>query len=430
MSSRRTLIIPGDKSISHRALLFNALTKGTAQIDNLLMGEDVQSTIECLRKLGIKIHMEGTKCVLVGGKGTFRQPIGELHCGNSGTTMRLLLGLLAPHPIRAILAGDESLSKRPMKRVTQYLEPLGVDYEASRDLPPICQTGCASIDYFEAELHIASAQMKSALLLTGLQSKGCIVRGGQNSRDHTERMLRGMGATVVQDANGDVLIEAGELSATDIVVPNDISSAAFFMVAGLLLPDSVIELPNIGVNPTRNGIVRSLQLMGANIQVVNHRDVGGEPTGDLIVQTSLLKGIDVLTEWIPTMIDEIPILALAASQAIGRTVIRGAADLRKKESDRIQAIVCSFRDMGLEVEEYDDGIAIEGPQPIRGGFVRCFGDHRIVMTAAIAGLISSTDVTIDSITSVDTSFPSFWSLLNSLSVEETESFATQSSTDK
>ena len=414
---QQTLNIPGDKSISHRAILFNALTSGIAHIDNLLMGEDVQSTIDCLRKLGVSIHFDNNRCILTGCGGLFKQPDEILNCGNSGTTMRLLLGLLSCHPITVVLSGDESLNKRPMGRITKYLEPLGVVYKGDRNLAPICQTGCESIEFFESDLHIASAQMKSALLLAGLQSKGCTVRGGKNSRDHTERMLRGMGATVQQFDNGDVTIKATQLSATNIVVPNDISSAAFFIVAALLLPNAKITLPNIGINPTRDGVVRSLQQMGASIEVLNKREVSGEPVGDLIVSSSNLTGFEVPLEWVPTMIDEIPILALAASQAIGRTVIRGAADLRKKESDRIQSVISSFHDLGIEVEEFEDGIAIEGPQSIEGGLVHCFHDHRIIMTAAIAGAVSSTEVTIDSIDSVATSFPSFWSLLDSLSVK-------------
>ncbi len=415
---KNTIQIPGDKSISHRALLFNSLTKGTVRIENLLMGEDVQATIACLRQLGIEIHFKDNICILTGRGGSYLQPEEVLNCENSGTTMRLFLGLLAPHALKVVLSGDESLSTRPMDRVTQYLEPLGVRYEGSRNLAPIYQIGCPSIPWFESDLYIASAQMKSSLLLTGLQSCGCTVRGGKNSRDHTERMLRAMGATVVQSSNGDVTIEPTQLMATDIIVPNDISSASFFIVAALLLPNAEIELPNIGINPTRDGILRVLQIMGADIQIQNRREVGGEPVGDLVVCTSNLTGVEVPIDWVPTMIDEIPILALAASQATGRTVIRGAADLRKKESDRIHAIVCSFREMGIEVEEFEDGLAIEGPQPIVDNHVHCFGDHRITMTAAIAALISFEELVIDSITSVDTSFPTFWMLLEALAAPE------------
>ena len=263
--------IPGDKSISHRALLFNSLTKGTVHIENLLMGEDVQSTIACLQQLGIKIHFKDNICILTGRGGAYLQPEEVLNCGNSGTSMRLFLGLLAPHSIKVVLSGDESLSTRPMGRVTKYLEPLGVRYEGSRNLAPICQTGNTSIPWFESDLYIASAQMKSSLLLTGLQSAGCTVRGGKNSRDHTERMLRAMGANVVQSSNGDVTIEPTQLLATDIIVPNDISSASFFIVAALLLPNAEIEFPNIGINPTRDGILRVLQNMGADIQIQNRR---------------------------------------------------------------------------------------------------------------------------------------------------------------
>ena len=273
MNNQNQIIIqiPGDKSISHRALLFNALTKGTAKIDNLLLSEDVLSTVECLRKLGVDICFENETCIITGSKGLFVQPTSPLDCGNSGTTMRLLLGLLAPHPISVNLCGDKSLGRRPMNRVIRYLEPLGVAYKESRDLPPIDQKGCSTIPFFEVDLHIASAQMKSAMLLTGLQSEGCIVRGGKNSRDHTERMLKGMGANLIQFTNGDVQVKKSTIRTTDIVVPNDVSSAAFFIVAGLLLQNTVIRLPNIGLNPTRDGVIRVLKQMGGRIAIENSR---------------------------------------------------------------------------------------------------------------------------------------------------------------
>lgn len=406
-----TIKIPGDKSISHRSLLFNSLAQGTAKIENLLNGDDVLSTIDCLRKLGVHIVMDERGCIVY-GTGTLAAPSEALDCGNSGTTMRLMLGILAPYPFEVHFIGDSSLSRRPMKRITRYLEPLGVGYKESRDLPPIVQFGCSNIDYFTADLHIASAQMKSALLMAGLQSKGCLVRGGGNSRDHTERMLRGMGANLTQFDNGDVEIVPSSLQATDIVVPNDISSAAFFIVAGTLLPNSTLKLPNIGINPTRDGILRALSKMGADIQIHHRRTVSGEPTADLTIRTSRLYGIELPTEWIPTMIDEIPILVLAATQAIGQTIIRGAADLRKKESDRLRAIVSIFQNMGIQMEELEDGLIIEGPQSIQSGSVQGFGDHRIIMTAVIAALVSGKTIIIDDPMAVSTSFPSFWELLD------------------
>jgi len=402
--------IPGDKSISHRSVLFNAIAHGRARIKNLLMGHDVLATIDCLRKLGADIAIDDDGCT-VNGTGLLKPPSSPLDCGNSGTTMRLLLGMLAPHPFEACLFGDESLSKRPMRRITKYLEPLGVLYKESRDLPPIVQCGSSEIGYFNADLHIASAQMKSALLLTGLQSKGCLVRGGGNSRDHTERMLSGMGASLIQYENGDVEISPGTLTATDIVVPNDISSAAFFIVAGILLENATLEIPNVGINPTRDGVLRALKLMGAKISIHNQRTESGEPVADLTVQSSKLRGVELPESWIPTMIDEIPILALAATQAIGTTIIKGAADLRKKESDRLRAIVSILHHLGINVEELEDGLIINGPQPIQSGSVQGFGDHRIIMTAAIAALVSGEAVVIDDPAAVDTSFPSFWDIL-------------------
>ena len=405
-----TINVAGDKSISHRAVLFNAIAHGKARIKNLLMGHDVLATIDCLRKLGVDIAIDDDGCT-VNGTGLLKPPSGPLDCGNSGTTMRLLLGMLASHPFEACLIGDESLSKRPMRRITKYLEPLGVLYRESKDLPPIVQCGSTGLEYFSADLHIASAQMKSALLLTGLQSKGCFVRGGGNSRDHTERMLAGMGAELIQYENGDVEIFPGTLTATNVVVPNDISSAAFFIVGGILLENATLEIPNVGINPTRDGILRALKLMGANISMRNQRTESGEPVADLTVQSSKLRGIELPEDWIPTMIDEIPILALAATQAIGTTIIKGAADLRKKESDRLSAIVSILHKLGIDIEELEDGLIIQGPQLIRSGSVQGFGDHRIIMTAAIAALVSGEAVVIDDPSPVDTSFPSFWDIL-------------------
>jgi 3-phosphoshikimate 1-carboxyvinyltransferase len=409
------LRIPGDKSLSHRALMFNALAVGTARVSNLLMGEDVLSTLKILQQLGVAISFDANKVLTIqGSAGRFIQPSGDLDCGNSGTTMRLMLGLLSASPLEVVLTGDASLRKRPMARVTTYLQDLGVEYPNGYEFAPLTQKGIVTIPYFEAHLHIASAQMKSALLLAGVQGNGCIVRGGARSRDHSERLLHSMGANIVHLGEGDVQINKAVLKAIDVVVPNDVSSAAFFVVAGLLLKDSTIVMRNIGLNPTRSGLLTVLQQMGGNIEIVDNRLMGGEPVGDLVVRSSQLHGTTLTREIIPTMIDEIPILALAASQAYGTTVIRHAKDLRKKESDRISTIVQTFSALGIEVTEYEDGLSVIGPQSIKGGQVQCLNDHRIVMTCSIASLVSEGPISIDSVEAVSTSFPSFWDLFETL----------------
>ncbi len=410
LKTQAIITVPGDKSISHRALMFNALATGTAHIENMLMGEDVLCTLQILRQLGVPITLSEQYCIVEGVGGHFQQPSSVLYCGNSGTTMRLMLGLLAPQPISVILTGDASLQKRPMDRVTHYLRDVGVSYPESDNLAPIIQQGCTTIPHFDFTLHIASAQMKSALLLAAVQSAGGIVRGGKSSRDHTEKMLKGMGASVLQEANGDVQIQPSTLKAQDITVPNDISSAAFFMVAAVLSSQTTIELPNVGLNPTRAGIIHTLQRMGASVTIVNQREMCGELVGDVVVYPSCLTGITLNKDTIPTMIDELPILALAATQAYGTTIIRGAADLRKKESDRIHSIVQMFKTFGVDIVEYQDGFSITGPQSIQGGKIEGFGDHRIIMTAAIASLISENPIVIENVDAVNTSFPNFWEL--------------------
>lgn len=409
------LNIPGDKSVSHRALMFNALSTGTARVSNLLLGEDVLSTLKILQSLGVAIFFDDDGvCHIQGSAGQFLEPSKDLDCGNSGTTMRLMLGLLSTSPFDVVLTGDASLCKRPMARVTKYLQDLGVEYPNGFEFAPFTQRGMVSLPYFEAQLHIASAQMKSALLLAGMQGNGCIVRGGARSRDHSERLMRSMGATIVDLGDGDVQISRSVLKAMDIVVPNDVSSASFFIVAGLILKDSHIVMRNIGLNPTRIGLLLVLKEMGAEIDMVNQHLMGGEPVGDIVVRSSKLHGTTLTKEIVPTMIDEIPILALAASQASGTTIIRNAADLRKKESDRISTIVQTFSALGIEVTEYEDGLSITGPQSITGGSVQCLNDHRIVMTCAIASLVSEGSIELDSVEAVSTSFPSFWDLLKQL----------------
>ena len=406
--------IPSDKSISHRALILLSLARGTGTITNLLESEDVLATIGILRSLGVSIDKNNRVYCVSGNNGKFCQPTEPLDCGNSGTTIRLILGLCAPHAITCCFIGDESLSKRPMRRVTQWLEHLGVTYRDDANFCPLFQEIGAEIPEFDIEISLPSAQVKSALLLAAVQSNGGWVRGGGNSRNHTETMLASMGANVRCELNGDVYVSSAKLSTVDIHVPGDFSSAAFFIAAGLLLSNSEIHLPNIGLNPTRIGFLKVLSDMNASIEIVKLRFEGGERVGDVVVRTSSLIGTVVDQGLVPTMIDEFPILALIATQANGTTRIRGAQDLRKKESDRISTTCGLIRQLGGSIIEYEDGWMIEGPQNLQSGVIDPEFDHRIAMTAAIASCVTTGSVSVLHPEVVDSSFPSFWTLLSKM----------------
>ena len=414
-----TISSPSDKSISHRALILLALANGRGTIYNLLESEDVLATLNILTCLGVGIEHRDGVYLVEGMNGVFHSPKELLDCGNSGTSIRLLLGLVAPHSLRCTFIGDASLSKRPMGRVTNILQSLGVIYEGSHDFCPITQISGKKVASFDVTIPLASAQVKSALLLTALQSEGGWVRGGKNSRDHTENMLKALGASLQVLTNGDVYVEPSELSAIDIHVPGDFSSAAFFIAAGLLLPNVQIHLKHIGLNPTRTGLLTVLCSMGANIEVMNERIECGERVGDLLVSSSMLKGITVSEALVPTMIDEFPILALIATQAHGTTSISGASDLRKKESDRIESTCNMIRTFGATIEEHDDGWTVNGPQQLSGGCVDPHKDHRLAMTAAIASCVTREPVEIVRPNVVRSSYPSFWEHLSAIcTVEE------------
>lgn len=418
LHSQYTINIPSDKSISHRSLILLSIANGQGVIQNLLESEDVLATMNILRQLGIKIEQFDSEYRIEGQGGHLETPIDMLDCGNSGTSIRLLLGLVAPHSIQCTFIGDESLSKRPMGRVTHILQSLGIQYETSIDLCPISQKTGFKVPFFDVTIPLPSAQVKSALLLTALQSNGGWIRGGENSRNHTETMLQAMGAFIQVLDNGDVYIEPSNLQSIDINIPGDFSSAAFFIAVGLLLPNMQVSLKHVGLNPTRMGLLKVLWDMGANIEILNEHQECGESVGDLLVSSSSLKGVVVPENIVPTMIDEFPILALIASQAHGTTIVSGASDLRKKESDRINT-TCSFmRVFGADIEELDDGWVISGPQILSGGLIEPGMDHRIAMTAAIASCITNGTVEIIRPEVVRSSFPSFWSNLSSFCVIE------------
>jgi len=419
--------VPGDKSISHRAVMLGALAVGETRISGLLEGEDVLSTASALRAMGASIERtgEGEWSIHGVGAGSLLQPQTALDMGNSGTSTRLLLGLLASHPVTASFIGDASLSKRPMGRVIEPLSRMGADFTASPGgTLPLMLRGASPAVPIIYRLPVASAQVKSAILLAGLNTPGITtVIEPVPTRDHSERMLAGFGAnlTVKTDADGARVISiAGEaeLKPQAIEVPGDPSSAAFFIVAALIVPGSEITVENVGLNPTRAGLIEVLRQMGGSIEEVNPRLVGGEPVADLVVRHSPLKGIEVDPALAPSMIDEFPALFVAASLAEGQTVTRGLEELRVKESDRLAAMASALIMAGALASEQADGLTIMGTggKPLPGGFgtVATQLDHRIAMSMAVAGLASREGIEVDDTRPIATSFPNFEAMLDGL----------------
>ncbi|WP_338466567.1 3-phosphoshikimate 1-carboxyvinyltransferase [Novosphingobium sp. ZN18A2] len=418
--------VPGDKSISHRSLMLGALAVGETRVAGLLEGEDVLATAAAMRAMGAQIERRGDGEWRIHGVGVggLMQPAGALDMGNSGTSTRLLMGLLASHPLTATFIGDASLSKRPMGRVTEPLSRMGADFTgAPGGRLPLTLRGLSPAVPIEYRLPVASAQVKSAVLLAGLNTPGITtVIEPVPTRDHSERMLRGFGAhlEVERDADGARVIRLtgeAELRAQDIVVPGDPSSAAFFAVAALLVPGSDLTIENVGLNPTRAALFDVLRAMGGNIEEIDRRDVGGEPVADLHVRHSVLTGIEVDPAVVPSMVDEFPVLFVAASLAQGRTVTRGLEELRVKESDRIAVMRAALDLAGARVTETEDGLIIDGTggDPLHGGSNRPVPthlDHRIAMSMAVAGLASANGVEVDDTRPIATSFPTFESLID------------------
>ena len=413
--------VPGDKSISHRALMFGALAVGRSRISGLLEGEDVLATAAALRAMGARIERDGDGWVVDGvGVGTLLQPDAALDMGNSGTSTRLLMGLVASHGITAAFTGDGSLSRRPMNRVIDPLARMGASFTASPGgTLPLLMEGMQPAVPLTYRLPVASAQVKSAVLLAGLNTPGTTtVIEPVPTRDHTERMLRGFGVDVqVQAIDGEKHISLtgpADLTPCDITVPGDPSSAAFFAVAATIVPGSDLVIENVGLNPTRDGLFRVLEQMGASIDYLDQREVGGEPVADLRVRHAQLHGIEVDPAVVPSMVDEFPVLFVAASLAEGTTVTAGLEELRVKESDRISAMAAALSLAGARVQETEDGLIIAGSggTPLAGGGpVTTHLDHRIAMSMAVAGLASAGGVEVDSVEPIATSFPNFLSLL-------------------
>jgi 3-phosphoshikimate 1-carboxyvinyltransferase len=408
---------PGDKSISHRSVMIGSIAERTTEVTNFLNGDDCIATIKAFEKMGVTIEGKGTSKVIIHGVGLdgLKEPDDILDMGNSGTSTRLIAGILAGQPFYSVMTGDNSLRRRPMKRVAEPLRQMGAQiYGRKGDLAPLSIIGgnLKAIDY---QTPVASAQIKSCILLAGLYADGeTSVTEVAESRDHTERMLRSFGAEISSLSLKHSVKGRPKLVGHKINVPGDISSSAYFIVAGLICPNSEIIIRNVGVNPTRTGIIDALKQMGGYIEIQNLREESDEPTADLYIKSSQLKGASFSGDIIVRMIDEIPILVLAGTQAKGETIIKDAQELRVKESDRITNAVTEFRKIGAELDELDDGMIISGDSKLKGGICESHGDHRMAMSLAIAGLVSDTGVTINDIDCVNTSFPEFWKLVSSI----------------
>jgi 3-phosphoshikimate 1-carboxyvinyltransferase len=423
-----------DKSISHRAVIFSSLSKGKSIIRNFLRAEDTISTMNAMKMLGIEIQenlIPSFPPLAKGGKGGFsgelvingndiyglKEPYNVIDCGNSGTTIRMLSGVLLGNPFFSVLTGDESLRTRPMGRVITPLRQMGAGIMARGEdrYPPVAIKG-GGINAIRYTMPVASAQVKSAILLAGLYADGeTEIIEPVKSRDHTERMLPSFGAKINVDGLS-VMIKGGmELKGTEVHVPGDFSSAAFFIIGALLIKDSDITIEGVGINPTRTGLISALKEMGADIEMYNIRNLSGEPVADIHCKGGAeLKAINITKEKIPAIIDEFPILCLAATQAEGITTIRGAKELRVKESDRIKSMATELRKMGAEIEEFEDGLSIIGKRRLEGAVIESYRDHRVAMSLSIAALVADGTTTINGISTVNISFPGFFEILRKL----------------
>ncbi|GIN38180.1 3-phosphoshikimate 1-carboxyvinyltransferase [Heyndrickxia oleronia] len=412
-----TIDVPGDKSISHRAIMFGAIAEGITTVKNFLYGADCKSTIECFRKLGIKIEEQNGEIKIHGnGFDGLKEPVEILDVGNSGTTTRLIIGLLAGRPFHSVIIGDDSIAKRPMNRVTDPLKQMGAAIygRGGANYTPLSIVG-GTLHPIQYRLPVASAQVKSCLLLAALQTEGeTTIIEPASTRDHTERMIKQFGGSLTINENTIKISGKQKLVASDIQVPGDISSAAFFMVAAVIVNESKVILENVGLNPTRTGIIEVLQKMGASIEVKENTLSNFEPSGTVTVKTSNLQGIEIGGELIPRLIDELPIIALLATQASGKTVIKNAEELKVKETNRIDAVVKELSILGAKIEATEDGMIIYGKTPLKGGKVKSYGDHRIGMMLSIAALICQEDVYIEGAEAVSVSYPNFFEHLHYL----------------
>jgi 3-phosphoshikimate 1-carboxyvinyltransferase len=415
--------LPGDKSISHRAAIFAALANGTSRITNYAPSEDCASTLSCLGKLGVSLQTEGTNVIVQGaGESRLRAANDALYCGNSGSTMRILAGVLAGQDFSSTLTGDDSLSSRPMQRIIEPLEMMGAEVLSENGKPPLTIKGTRLLKPIRYEMPVASAQVKSCVLLAGLNANGrTTVIEREATRDHTERMLKWFGVPLAQSEGAISIDGPVSFAARDVSVPGDISSAAFLIAAAAMLPDSDLEVEGVGLNPTRTMFVTMLRSLGVEIEVTDEREEGYEPSGGVRVKGRLsaeppspVDATLVRGTLIAQLIDELPLLAVVGTQLAGGIEIRDAAELRRKESDRISTTVTNLRAMGAEVEEFPDGLRVHGRTQLRGAKVNSYGDHRIAMAFAVAALTATGDSEIAGAEAVAVSFPDFFPLLESL----------------
>lgn len=418
---RGTINIPGDKSISHRAIILGAIANGISEIEGLLNSEDCIATANAFRAMGVKITSSTNNKTLIQGVGShgLKMPLHPLDCGNSGTSMRLLTGILAAQSFDSKLIGDESLSKRPMDRIKLPLLAMGAKIKTTAGKAPILIKGCQTLTGITYNMPNPSAQIKSGILLASLYAQGITtIIENQATRNHTELMLEAFGCNIIItkrfakqiNITGPVSFEA-----TNIKIPGDLSSAAFFIVAACIIPDAELIIKNVGINPTRTGVIDILRLMGAHIEIGNQRKFGQEIIADLLIKSAPLQGIEIPKHLIPSAIDEFPIIFIAAANAQGYTILRGAAELRIKESDRIDAITEGLKILGLYVETFPDGLCVKGGN-LQGGVIDSKKDHRIAMAFTIAGLISKQPIYIKDCENIKTSFPNFFALTQQLAL--------------
>ncbi len=419
---RGEITIPGDKSISHRALLLGAIAKGTTKISGFLKASDCMATMHALQGMGVKIEVEGDSVVVHGvGKYGLQAPKTHINCENSGTTMRLLSGILVGQSFPCVLTGDSSLQNRPMDRIVRPLKQMGGDIIATDDHAPLHINGVNSLIGINYEMPLASAQVKSCLMFAAMYANSdTIIHDTGHSRDHTERMLTAFSYPILKSESEIIIKSKGECLACDLKVPGDISSAAFFIVAATIIEGSSLLIRDVGINPGRIGIIKILQLMGASIEILNKRLYGEEPVADLFIRSAKLEGIDIPISMVPQSLDEFPIIFIAAAYAKGQTLLHGAKELRYKESDRIMAMISGLQNLGIDAQELEDGVYIRGGK-FRGKEVESFDDHRVAMSFAIAGLVADEPITINNSGVYVNSFPNFVEIAEKLRLNITVS---------
>ena len=419
-SVRGEIVVPGDKSISHRSIMLGAIANGVTTVRGFLRGEDNMSTMHAFRAMGVAIDDDGETIRITGcGLHGLKEPGDVLDCGNSGTTIRLITGLLSGQSFFSVVTGDQYLRKRPMKRVVEPLSRMGARISGRNGgtLAPLAING-GSLKGIDYQSPVSSAQIKSSLMLAGLYADGSTTISEPSlSRDHSERMFRLFGASLAVNSNGVTVNGGVELTSQEVTVPGDISSAAFFMVAALITPNSELLIKNVGVNPSRTGVIDILQEMGGDIQLLDRREVSGEPVADILVRSSRLKGIAISGGVVPRAIDEFPAVCVAAARAEGVTTIRDAKELRVKETDRITAMAVNLGKLGITIAEVEDGMDITGSEQLLGGTIDSCGDHRIAMSFSVAALVASGAITVTDIACVATSFPTFFPLLEKVAVK-------------